>query len=160
MSNLLQHLSLQSARREHLFALRRFEKDHEIAEKLQPHFYGNPAGWLSEIEQGRRMGWLGHLDDTYVGFLDITPEADAGLAYLSIYVSPAYRQMGVGSSMVRMLAPRLTELGWQAVIAETEADNWPARRCLRRAGFRSLSSQEESVMSHALDLSCPDHGSD
>ena len=153
MSNLLQHLILQSARREHLFALRRFEEDLEIAEKLQPHFYGNPAGWLAEIEQGRRMGWVGHLEDTYVGFLDITPEAEEELVYLSIYVTPAYRQMGVGSSMVRMLAPRLAELGWQAVVAETEADNWPARRCLRRAGFRSLSSQEESVMSHALDLS-------
>ena len=88
MSNLLQHLSLQSARREHLFVLKRFEQDQEISEKLQPDFYGSPAAWLAEIKQSRRMGWVGRLDDTYVGFVDLAVEVGEGLAHLSIYVIP------------------------------------------------------------------------
>ena len=153
MVRLQEHLSLESASQAHLFVLRRFEGDRELSEKLQPDFYGAPSGRISEIEQGRRMGWVGRLAETYVGFLDLAPDSTEGLAYLSIYVIPAYRQLGVGSSMVRMLAPRLAQLGVQGLIAETEADNWPARRCLRRSGFRPLSGQEHSVMSHVLDLS-------
>lgn len=150
---LLQHLSLESAAQAHLFALRRFEADHELVEKLQQDFYSRPAGWLAEIEQGQRLGWVGRLADTYVGFVDLAPEADEGLAYLSIYVTPDYRQLGVASSMVRMVAPRLKELGLQGLLAQTEADNWPARRCLRRAGFRTLTDEEKPLMDYAVDLS-------
>lgn len=158
MAKVLEHLSLQSATEEHLFVLRRFEEDSELSEKLHPDFYASPAGWIAEIEHKRRLGWVGRVADTYVGFVDLAVEAGEGLAYLSIYVMPDYRQLGVGSSMVRMLAPGLGELGVQALLAETEADNWPARRCLRRAGFRSLSGEEEPVLEYALDLSVAGSG--
>ena len=153
MAKILEQLSLQSANEAHLFVLKRFEEDHELAEKLQPDFYGRPSGWITEIEQARHMGWVGRLAEEYVGFVDLAVEDGEGLAYLSIYVTPEYRQMGVGSAMVRMLAPGLGELGVQALLAETEADNWPARRCLRRAGFRPLGSEEEPVLEYALGLS-------
>lgn len=100
------------------------------------------------------------LADTYVGFVDLAEEAEERLAYLSIYVIPSYRHMSIGSSMVRMVAPRLAELGLQRVVAETEADNQPARKCLLRAGFRLLSSEENAELLYTLDLSCFNHGSD
>lgn len=153
MARILEQLSLEGVTEAHLFVLRRFEEDRELCEKLQPDFYASPAGWIAEIAQARRMGWLGRLQHTYVGFVDLAVEDGEGLAYLSIYVTPEYRQMGVGSAMVRMLAPGLGELGVQALLAETEADNWPARRCLRRAGFRPLGSEEEPVLEYALGLS-------
>lgn len=71
MSNLPDRLSLESASEAHLFVLRRFEADHELAHKLQPDFYSRPAGWLAEIEQGRRLGWVGRLADRYVGLVDL-----------------------------------------------------------------------------------------
>lgn len=155
MAGLLEQLSLESATETHLFALRRFEEDNELAEKLQPDFYARPAGWIAQIEQARHMGWVGRLADTYVGFVDLAleaNEANEGLAYLSVYVVPGYRSLGVGSSMVRMVAARLGELQLEGLLAETEADNWPARRCLGSAGFRRLGSEESTALLYALEI--------
>lgn len=88
------------------------------------------------------MGWVGRLAEEYVGFVDLALEVGEGLAHLSIYVTPRYRGVGVGSSMVRMVVARLAELQLQGILAETEADNWPARRCLGSAGFRRLGSED------------------
>lgn len=152
MAKILEQLSLQSANEAHLFVLKRFEEDHELAEKLQPDFYGRPSGWITEIEQARHMGWVGRLAEEYVGFVDLALEANESLAYLSVYVVPGYRGIGVGSSMVRMVADRLGELELQGLLAQTEADNWPVRRCLQSAGFRVLGSEESTTLLYALDI--------
>jgi ribosomal-protein-alanine N-acetyltransferase len=61
---------------------------------------------------------------------------------LSMAVSSSQRSKGLGGQLLHLHLRRLAGLGIGAVFLEVAADNMPARRLYRRAGFREVGRRE------------------
>lgn len=157
VERLHERLALESAAERHLFALRRFEEeDPDLAEHLEPGFYGNPTGWLAEIEHAARVGWVGRLGEEYVGLVDFSVDLDEAMGYLSMYVVPAHRDQGVATQMLGLASRSMREvkldLLLEAIVAQADSGNWAARRALAKAGFSTLGPEQSAMIDYVMDL--------
>lgn len=87
-------LKLEQPRAAHVPSLARFEaEDPEFVERMTPEFYGDPEGWIAEIGDGGRLGWVALLqteEEEPIGFVDLVPGSIEGVAYMSFYGAPPY----------------------------------------------------------------------
>lgn len=82
--------------------------------------------------------WVALLDDTVVGFVDVT-RSDPVLAEIHMLaVDPAQQGRGVGRSLTEFALERMRESGASVAMVQTGGDpgHAPARRTYEAAGFR------------------------
>lgn len=93
---------------------------------------------LRMVAGGSGLGWLITLEDAVVGESGTHGPPDrAGVVEIGYGLAAPYRGCGYGRQTVRALAHWLLgQPGVTGVLAHTDPDNVPSRRCLERAGFR------------------------
>lgn len=155
-------LKLEQPRVDHAPVLARFEQeDPGFVERLTPEFYGDPEGWIAEIGDGGRLGWVALLEekreDEPIGFVDLAPDSVAGVAYMAFYVATEHRGRGFGSQLVRLAAARAEESNVRVLVAYAREDDLPARRSLERGGFTKVASVGDGTVYYTFDTSARYH---
>lgn len=82
--------------------------------------------WLVALEGNRVTG--------YVGSQSVLGEADM----MNLAVDPAYRQQGIGQSLVAALVAALRQRGIHCLTLEVRASNVPAQTLYAKLGFRAV----------------------
>ena len=96
-----------------------------------------------ELRSGERLTWLYQLKDRPVAEISLVfsrPDPDYVIpgrrAYVShLVVKPEYRRRGIGRTMVRYVADRAVELGYQELSIGVDLDNYAALRLYAEEGF-------------------------
>jgi len=91
--------------------------------------------------------WIALVDETAVGFVDIT-RSDPVLAEIHMLaVDPAYQGHGIGRQLTEFALARMREAGASVAMVQTGGDpgHAPARRTYEAAGFRCFPAAQYFV---------------
>ena len=95
------------------------------------------ARLLSKIEKGKIVGIVAEVDGRFVGQVEVSPgfERSSHLGGLGISLRDGYRDVGIGTEMMREAEIQARGLGLEVVTLEVFATNERAIHVYEKAGF-------------------------
>lgn len=98
------------------------------------------AGLLSDLEKGRRIAIAAEVDGRFIGLVEVTPErgASSHVGVLGISVRDGYRDVGIGTEMMREAENQARRLGIEILTLDVFASNSRARHLYEKLGYRAV----------------------
>nr|MDO8099197.1 GNAT family protein [Candidatus Njordarchaeota archaeon] len=96
---------------------------------------------LSELEKGEKIYVAAEVDGKLVGNSHVSkPSArrQSHLGVLGIAIRDGYRDIGIGTEMMRILIDQSRKMGLKILILDMFADNGRARHVYEKVGFREV----------------------
>lgn len=97
------------------------------------------ARYLTNVEKGRIIGMVAEVDGKAVGNSEVTKgsgsESHVGL--LGISIARDYRNLGIGTKMVRLLMDESRKAGLKLLVLDVVDRNERARHVYKKAGFNT-----------------------
>ncbi len=94
--------------------------------------------YLAEIENEKRISVAAEVDGHVVGNSEVTLKtgAQSHVGELGIVIESGYRDIGIGTEMIRVLIEESRKRGLKLLVLRLFADNERARRVYENLGFR------------------------
>lgn len=96
------------------------------------------ARLLSDVEKDKRIAIAAEVDGRFIGLVEVTPEKglSAHVGVLGIAVKKGYRDVGIGTEMMREAESQAKRLGIEIITLDVFASNSKARHFYERLGYR------------------------
>ena len=98
------------------------------------------ARLLSRIEKAKMVGIVAEVDGRFVGQVEVTPgpERSNHLGGLGISIKEGYRDVGIGTEMMKEAEVQAKDLGIEVITLEVFATNKRAIHVYERAGYNTV----------------------
>ncbi|MEM4727137.1 MAG: GNAT family N-acetyltransferase [Candidatus Bathyarchaeia archaeon] len=95
------------------------------------------ASLLSDVEKDRRVAIAAEVDGRFIGLVEVTPEkgSSAHVGVLGIAVKGGYRDVGIGTEMMKEAEDQAKRMGIEIVILDVFASNSRARHLYEKLGY-------------------------
>ncbi|MGC8850590.1 MAG: GNAT family N-acetyltransferase [Candidatus Bathyarchaeia archaeon] len=95
------------------------------------------AGLLSDLEKDKRIAIAAEVDGRFIGLVDVTPEkgSSAHVGVLGIAIKKGYRDIGIGTEMMREAENQARRLGIAILTLDVFASNSRARHLYEKLGY-------------------------
>nr|WP_242036747.1 GNAT family N-acetyltransferase [Leptolyngbya sp. FACHB-321] len=116
-------------------------ESHLVTADLQPVTVESRLNWFREHHPDKRPLWVMDVEGTVAGWLGFQSfyygrAAYASAAELSIYVSLAYRQQGIGQALLKRSIAQSPSFGIKTLLGFIFAHNQPSLYLFERFGFQ------------------------
>jgi RimJ/RimL family protein N-acetyltransferase len=98
------------------------------------------ARYLPDIEKGKRIGVVAEVDGHVASNGEVTVKsgAQSHVGELGIVIKSGYRDVGIGSEMIRVLVEESRKKGLKLLVLRLFAENSRARHVYEKFGFREV----------------------
>jgi RimJ/RimL family protein N-acetyltransferase len=96
------------------------------------------ARLLSDVEKDKRVAVAAEVDGRFIGLVEVTPERgpSAHVGVVGIALRREYRDLGIGTEMMREVEAQAKRLGLELLTLNVFATNKRARHVYEKLGYR------------------------
>ncbi|MFQ6053353.1 MAG: GNAT family N-acetyltransferase [Candidatus Bathyarchaeia archaeon] len=103
---------------------------------------------LSALEKGEKMAIAAEVDGRFVGQVEVRPRSGYSrhVGVLGIAISDGYRDIGVGTELMREAETQARGLGMEIMTLEVFASNGRARHLYEKLGYRVVGREPKAIL--------------